>query len=126
MATSMSLTSLFVESLENLSSLISLKWSARGMKTQSGIFLQPSILYILSFTTRYFNRDVECIRTFFRRRFQYESVLYPKFSRTIRNGLSEEGFRLDAVVAASGFGNKEMSILEKVSSIRYTSGRSFD
>lgn len=97
-----------------------------GHENAEWYILQPSILYILSFTTRYFNRDVECIRTFFRRRFQYESVLYPKFSRTIRNGLSEEGFRLDAVVAASGFGNKEMSILEKVSSIGYTSGRSFD
>jgi len=82
--------------------------------------------YILSLGTRYFNRDVECIRTFFRRRFQYESVLYPKFSRTIRSGSSGEGFRLDAVVAASGFGKEEMSILEKVSSARYPSGSTFD
>ncbi|KXN89961.1 Serine/threonine-protein kinase rio2 [Leucoagaricus sp. SymC.cos] len=61
----------------------------------------------------YFNRDVECIRTFFRRRFQYESVLYPRFSRTVREGPSGEEFRLDVMVAASGFGKKEMSTLEK-------------
>ncbi len=31
----------------------------------------------------YFNRDVECIRVFFKRRFAYESKLYPIFSRDI-------------------------------------------
>jgi RIO kinase 2 len=29
----------------------------------------------------YFNRDVECIRIFFKRRFGYESKLYPVFTR---------------------------------------------
>lgn len=29
---------------------------------------------------RYFDRDVECVRTFFRRRFNYESELYPTFT----------------------------------------------
>ncbi len=29
----------------------------------------------------YFNRDVQCIRTFFKRRFGYESLLYPVFTR---------------------------------------------
>ncbi|EKM83822.1 hypothetical protein AGABI1DRAFT_117292 [Agaricus bisporus var. burnettii JB137-S8] len=61
----------------------------------------------------YFNRDVECIRTFFRRRYQYESVLYPKFSRVLRECPSGEEFRLDVMVAASGFGNKEMKVLEE-------------
>jgi RIO kinase 2 len=28
----------------------------------------------------YFNRDVECIRDFFRRRFNFESEIYPKFT----------------------------------------------
>lgn len=65
--------------------------------------------------SRYFNRDVECIRTFFRRKYQYESVLYPKFSRTLKEGPSGKEFRLDVVVAASGFGNKEMKTLEQVS-----------
>lgn len=63
----------------------------------------------------YFNRDVECIRTFFKRRFQYESALYPKFRKTISEGKidGKEDFRLDVVVAASGFGKKEMQILEE-------------
>ncbi|KAF8585518.1 RIO1-domain-containing protein [Ramaria rubella] len=59
----------------------------------------------------YFNRDVECIRTFFRRRFQYESALYPRFKGTLQNS---GGFRLDVVVAASGFARKDMKILEDV------------
>ena len=50
----------------------------------------------------YFNRDVECIRTFFRRRFHYESSIYPRFSRDGRN----KEFDLDVVVAASGFTKK--------------------
>ncbi len=62
---------------------------------------------------RYFNRDVECIRTFFRRRFRYESALYPRF-RKIVEGSGEDGFRLDVMVEASGFGRKEMKALEEV------------
>ena len=30
--------------------------------------------------SRYFDRDVQCIRDFFLRRFSYESELYPKFA----------------------------------------------
>jgi RIO kinase 2 len=57
----------------------------------------------------YFNRDVECIRTFFRRRFNYESSIYPKFSRD-----AEKEFNLDVMVAASGFTKKHQDELEKV------------
>ncbi|EIW86654.1 RIO1-domain-containing protein [Coniophora puteana RWD-64-598 SS2] len=60
----------------------------------------------------YFNRDVECIRTFFRRRFKYESSLYPRF----RNASSEgdgENFQLDVVVSASGWSKKEQKVLEE-------------
>ena len=46
----------------------------------------------------YFDRDVECIRTFFRRRFGYESRLYPRFSVDVTRQTS-----LDVEVAASGF-----------------------
>ncbi|KAG6911913.1 hypothetical protein DXG01_000160 [Tephrocybe rancida] len=62
----------------------------------------------------YFNRDVECIRTFFKRRFQYESALYPKFRKTMAEENPEDGdnFRLDVVVAASGFGRKDQKVLE--------------
>ncbi|KAF5281093.1 hypothetical protein FQA39_LY17899 [Lamprigera yunnana] len=50
----------------------------------------------------YFNRDVNCIREFFKRRFNYESELYPKFSDVERSDA------LDAEVACSGF-TKEMA-----------------
>ncbi|KAG2149935.1 RIO1 family-domain-containing protein [Suillus cothurnatus] len=62
----------------------------------------------------YFNRDVECIRTFFRRRFKYESALYPRF-KTVKaesNG-ENDGFRLDVMVAASGFAKKDQKTLEE-------------
>ncbi|KAG5728811.1 Serine/threonine-protein kinase rio2 [Termitomyces sp. T112] len=62
----------------------------------------------------YFNRDVECIRTFFKRRFQYESALYPRFRKIItENSDDKENFRLDVVVAASGFGHKDQKVLEE-------------
>ncbi|KAL4242116.1 protein kinase superfamily protein [Abortiporus biennis] len=62
----------------------------------------------------YFNRDVECIRTFFRRRFQYESNLYPRFRSTMKDGADDgEGFRLDVVVSASGFKKSDQKILEE-------------
>ena len=65
----------------------------------------------------YFNRDVECIRTFFKRRFGYESKLYPRFSASVAGGDEDEegeGFRLDVVVAASGFKKKDLDALEEV------------
>jgi RIO kinase 2 len=66
-------------------------------------------------SNRYFNRDVECIRTFFRRRFKYESALYPRF-KAIKPGNDKEGegFRLDVMVAASGFTKKDQKVLEEV------------
>ncbi|KAI0815138.1 RIO1-domain-containing protein [Irpex lacteus] len=64
----------------------------------------------------YFNRDVQCIRTFFRRRFNYESALYPRFKSTLQDGnnTEDEGFRLDVVVAASGFKKSDQKALEDV------------
>ncbi|KAG5648047.1 hypothetical protein DXG03_007082 [Asterophora parasitica] len=61
----------------------------------------------------YFNRDVECIRTFFRRRFNYESSLYPKFRKATEETTEGDNFQLDIVVAASGFGRKDQKILEE-------------
>jgi len=62
----------------------------------------------------YFNRDVECIRTFFKRRFRYESALYPRFRGTMsEDGVATGDFRLDVMVAASGFKQKDMKILEE-------------
>lgn len=70
---------------------------------------------------RYFNRDVECIRRFFRRRFNYESAVYPRFSKAVAAEGEDEGpgFRLDVVVAASGFGGKETKILEEVCPVNH-------
>lgn len=45
----------------------------------------------------YFDRDVQCIKDFFSRRFSYESELYPAFKDIVRTG------DLDRQVAASGF-----------------------
>jgi len=56
----------------------------------------------------YFNRDVECIRTFFKKRFHYESLLYPKFRLD-----TEREFDLDVQVAASGFTKKQQQELEQ-------------
>ncbi|KAF9489666.1 RIO1-domain-containing protein [Pleurotus eryngii] len=67
----------------------------------------------------YFNRDVECIRTFFKRRYGYESSLYPRFKSIQSSAETEGGFRLDVVVAASGFGRKDMKVLEEVRRLRY-------
>ncbi|KAI8065724.1 RIO1 family-domain-containing protein [Gongronella butleri] len=55
----------------------------------------------------YFNRDVECIRTFFRRRFAYESKLFPRLQKDINRE-----FNLDVQVAASGFSKKMQQELE--------------
>lgn len=55
----------------------------------------------------YFNRDVECIRVFFKRRFGYESALYPRFTQDVNRE-----FSLDVQVAASGFSKKMQKELE--------------
>lgn len=45
-----------------------------------------------------FERDVECVRTFFKRRFNYESENHPVFDKDV-----ERTFSLDLQVKASGF-----------------------
>lgn len=59
----------------------------------------------------YFDRDVNCIRTFFKRRFNFESELYPVFTRDIVKSVS-----LDVEVAASGYNPtaENDSLLESV------------
>lgn len=57
---------------------------------------------------------MECIRAFFRRRFRYESAIYPKFRSTVSDGSKDDSFRLDVIVEASGFGRREMKVLEQV------------
>lgn len=65
------------------------------------------VVTILFFLSSYFNRDVECIRVFFRRRFGYESALYPRFTKDVNRE-----FSLDVQVAASGFSKKMQKELE--------------
>ena len=77
--------------------------------------LFPTSINTTFIVIRYFNRDVECIRRFFKKRFRYESVLYPHFKSTLKeNGEDNENFRLDVVVSASGFDKKDMKTLEEV------------
>ncbi|EED80416.1 predicted protein, partial [Postia placenta Mad-698-R] len=64
----------------------------------------------------YFNRDVQCIRKFFRKRFRYESSVYPRFSSTktiTAKSEDSEDFRLDIVVSASGFKQRDQEVLEE-------------
>lgn len=55
----------------------------------------------------YFDRDVQCITTFFRRRFDYESELYPKFSDVKRL------HNLDVDNAVSGFSKEQKDELHE-------------
>ncbi|GBM75342.1 hypothetical protein AVEN_1741-1 [Araneus ventricosus] len=57
--------------------------------------------------TRYFDRDVTCIREFFRRKFDYESELYPTFKEIERNDY------LDITTAASGYSKEIKDDLKK-------------
>ncbi|CAH1760167.1 1622_t:CDS:10, partial [Entrophospora sp. SA101] len=55
----------------------------------------------------YFNRDVECIRTYFQKKYNYQSALYPKFQLDVNRE-----FNLDVQVSASGFTKKLQKELE--------------
>jgi RIO kinase 2 len=56
----------------------------------------------------YFNRDVDCIRAFFRKRFNYESAHYPRFSQ-----IGDRELQLDMDVHASGFGRQQQQELDE-------------
>lgn len=55
----------------------------------------------------YFDRDVNCVREFFKKRFGYESELYPKFSDIERDDT------LDLETAASGFSKEVKEELDE-------------
>lgn len=57
---------------------------------------------------RYFERDVDCIRSFFEKKLGYVSDDYPKFDRDVKR----EG-SLDLLMEASGFNKKEVKEFEK-------------
>jgi len=58
--------------------------------------------------TYYFNRDVDCIRSFFKRRFGYECEEYPRLEEDVVKKVD-----LDVQVAASGFQKKWQEQLEQ-------------
>lgn len=58
---------------------------------------------IIAWNDSYFERDVQCVRTFFNKRFGYNSTRFPKFERDI-----EKVKDLDVEVAASGYFTKQM------------------
>lgn len=55
----------------------------------------------------YFDRDVTCVRTFFKRKFDYESEDWPKFDEVERKG------NMDVLLEASGFTKKMALDLNK-------------
>jgi RIO kinase 2 len=70
------------------------------------------VFYYFANLLSYFNRDVDCIRTFFEKRFRYKSTVWPRFSTVVRDGKRE--FNLDVEVEASGFGRREARELHEV------------
>jgi RIO kinase 2 len=61
----------------------------------------------------YFDRDVECIKRFFSRKFHFTSTEPGPFFKDAKKRLSKGGFkRLDATVEASGFTKKMIKDLE--------------
>lgn len=61
----------------------------------------------------YFDRDVECIKRFFSRRFHFTSTTPGPFYKDSKKKLAKGGFkRLDATVEASGFTKKMLKDLE--------------
>jgi RIO kinase 2 len=67
-------------------------------------------LHFQTYTFRYFNRDVQCIRTFFLKKFNYETDTYPLFTVDA----AEKKYNLDIAVAASGFTNQDQIEFEEV------------
>jgi RIO kinase 2 len=58
----------------------------------------------------FFDRDVECIRRFFRRRFRYESDDYPTFQETMRDlkEMQEEAEKADELFDEDGVSYEDL------------------
>ena len=56
----------------------------------------------------YFDRDVQCVRTFFQRKFGFESSEYPQFKDYNKNENN-----LDVEIQASGFTKSHQTHLEQ-------------
>ncbi|GAA6049375.1 hypothetical protein JCM3770_007314 [Rhodotorula araucariae] len=94
------------------------EYEERKRREREGTLLEPVLIDFPQMVSTdhpdaeyYFNRDVECIRTFFARRFKYESSVYPKFTAVVRDGVRE--FDLDVEVAASGFKKEDRRVLDE-------------
>lgn len=57
---------------------------------------------------RYFNRDVDCIRVFFSKKFGFESSDYPRFKDCVKT------HDLDVEISASGFTKEQQDEFEEV------------
>ncbi|GAA5974434.1 hypothetical protein JCM11641_003209 [Rhodosporidiobolus odoratus] len=94
------------------------EFEERRKRERDGTLLEPVLIDFPQMVSTdhadaeyYFNRDVDCIRTFFSRRFKYESSVYPRFKTTIVDGVKE--FDLDVEVAASGFRKEDKRALDE-------------
>jgi RIO kinase 2 len=65
----------------------------------------------------YFDRDVECVRVFFKRRFGYESRRFPRLAEDVTRRTS-----LDVEVEASGFARRQQDELERLLAATATNG----
>jgi RIO kinase 2 len=75
----------------------------------------------------YFERDVDCIRAFFRKRFGYEAEDWPRWERDVVDVfLKEDGQQvaLDVEVQASGFTKKAMEDFDRLKAEASESGSS--
>ncbi|BGP49450.1 Serine/threonine-protein kinase rio2 [Rhodotorula kratochvilovae] len=93
------------------------EYEERKRREREGTLLEPVLIDFPQMVSTdhpdadYFNRDVECIRVFFARRFKYESSVFPKFTSVVRDGVRE--FDLDVEVAASGFKKEDRRVLDE-------------
>lgn len=70
----------------------------------------------------YFERDVDCVRRFFRKRFRFESDEYPKFDEVVAT-MPKDKPRLDELTKASGYGNVTDDVLSQhIESMRIHGG----
>ena len=61
----------------------------------------------------YFDRDIQCVRRFFQRRFGFESDEPGPFFKDVKKSIGKDGIRrLDVQVEASGFSKKMAKELE--------------
>lgn len=85
--------------------------SAQSIELSEGVEVEPVLIDFPQMVSiehpnarEFFERDVECVRRFFRRRFRFESDEYPTFDEVMETMKTDKTERLDALTRASGFG----------------------